>query len=83
LTAIPNSLTRTAGYFPSSQPSIFIFDITKPQPAQMQVIPVHASFVGLARTPSSDRLFVSGGIDDMVREFVQEGSTFVTAREIP
>jgi DNA-binding beta-propeller fold protein YncE len=60
----------------------FIFDITQAQPRQMQAIPVHASFVGLAWAPSSDRLFVSGGIDDTVQQFVQKDSAFVAAPAI-
>lgn len=79
-----NKFADGEGRMPSelSNDLLFIFDITGTQPRQVQSIPVHASFVGLVWGKASDRLFVSGGIDDTVRSFVQKGSTFVAAPEI-
>jgi DNA-binding beta-propeller fold protein YncE len=59
---------------------VFLFDITGPQPKQVQVLPVPNAFQGLAWTPSSDRLFASGGSDDTVVEFARGGSSFAIGR---
>jgi DNA-binding beta-propeller fold protein YncE len=60
---------------------IFLFDITGAQPRQLQVLPLHATFQGLAWHPSSDRFFVSLGVDDAVVEFVRRGPAFVRERQ--
>ena len=59
---------------------VFLFDITGPQPKQLQVLPLPNSFQGLAWAPSSDKFFASGGKDDAVLEFVLTGSTFGAGR---
>ena len=61
---------------------VFLFDITGAQPKQIQVFPIRASFQGLTWAPSSNQLFASGGIDDEVREFVRNGSSFVAGRTL-
>jgi DNA-binding beta-propeller fold protein YncE len=59
---------------------LFLFDVTGPQPRQLQVLPMHTTFQGLAWALRSNQLFASGGIDDAVVEFVRKGSAFVTGR---
>jgi DNA-binding beta-propeller fold protein YncE len=82
---------QTSGYNVFADPSgkttpnlsseyVFLFDITGPQPKQRQVLTLPRTFQGLAWAPSSDRLFVSGGADDLVAEFVRRDSGFVSGR---
>ena len=59
---------------------IFVFDVTGAEPKQTQVLPLAHAFQGLAWAPSSDRLFVSGGKDDMVVEFIRAGSGLAAGR---
>jgi DNA-binding beta-propeller fold protein YncE len=59
---------------------VFLFDIAGARPRQFQVLTVPNTFTGLAWAPSSDRLFVSGGKDDVVVEFVRSGATFGPGR---
>lgn len=59
---------------------VFLFDITGAQPAQLQVLSIRDSFQGLAWSPSSDRLFASGGTDDAVAEFLRNESHFSAGR---
>jgi DNA-binding beta-propeller fold protein YncE len=59
---------------------LFLFDITSPQPKQLQVFPIRASFQGLSWAPSSNQLFASDGVDDAVAEFVRSGAIFVAGR---
>jgi DNA-binding beta-propeller fold protein YncE len=62
---------------------LFLFDITGPSPRQIQVIPMRNAFDGLLWARSSDRLYASGGSDDIVREFVRNGAKFDDGRTIP
>src|SRR5262249_46962584 len=59
---------------------VFLFDITGARPRQTQVFPVPASFQGLAWSPSSQRLFVSGGVKDTVQEILRNDNVFVAGR---
>jgi DNA-binding beta-propeller fold protein YncE len=59
---------------------VFLFDISGPQPKEIQILPIPNTFLGLAWTPSADRLLVAGGTDDRVLEFVRAGSAFVVGR---
>ncbi|HKD21699.1 MAG TPA: hypothetical protein VKB71_06780, partial [Rhizomicrobium sp.] len=61
---------------------VFLFDITGPAPKQVQVLSLQNTFEGLAWAPSSDRLYVSGGSDDSVHEFVRSGAKFEQGRVI-
>jgi len=61
---------------------VFLFDISSGVPRQTQVLPVPNSFYGLVWAPTSNRLFVSGGQDDTVLEFVNDGAKFVVRRTI-
>lgn len=58
----------------------FLFDITEPRPRQIQVLHIQNTFHGMAWGVRSDRLYVSGGKDDLVAEYVRSGSTFTNAR---
>src|ERR1700730_13257975 len=62
---------------------LFLFDVTGPQPRQLQVLPMRTTFQGLSWSPSSSQVFASGGIDDLVAEFVRSESKFVAARTFP
>ena len=59
---------------------LLLFDITGPQPRQLQALPMRATFLGLSWAPRSDRIYVSGGADDVVHEFVQSGPAFRPGR---
>ena len=59
---------------------VFLFDMTTPQPKQIQVLPIPNSFQGLAWAPSGDRFYASGGKDDDVLEFVRSASRFAAGR---
>lgn len=59
---------------------LFIFDISAGTPRQIQAIPIPNAFLGLAWSHSADRLFVSGGKDDDIYEFVRHGNTVEAAR---
>jgi DNA-binding beta-propeller fold protein YncE len=62
---------------------VFLFDISGPQPKELQILSIPNTFLGLGWTPSADRLLVSGGTDDSVHEFVRSGPGFVAARTLP
>jgi len=59
---------------------VFLFDITTRTPVQLQVLVVPHTFPGLAWSKDSRHLFVSGGQDDSVVEFVDDGTHWVTGR---
>jgi DNA-binding beta-propeller fold protein YncE len=64
----------------ASMEFVFLFDITAAKPVQLQVLSVHSMFPGLTWSPNSDHLFVSGGNDDTVVEFVAAGGRFAAGR---
>jgi DNA-binding beta-propeller fold protein YncE len=66
----------------ASMEYVFLFDITSPKPVELQVLALPNTFPGLAWSPASDRLFVSGGKDDTVVEFVDNGAHFAIGRTI-
>jgi DNA-binding beta-propeller fold protein YncE len=66
----------------ASMEYVFLFDVTGPAPRQLQVLSLPNTFPGLAWSPTSDRLFVSGGKDDDVAEFVGNGTKFAPGRTI-
>lgn len=75
------TMAKAQPYIPElSTEYVFFFDISGPQPRQMQALPVPNTFQGLAWSPSSDRLFVSGGKDDAVLEFVRGDTAFTPGR---
>ena len=62
---------------------LFLFDVSAPQPRQLQAIALANTYQGLAWAPTSDRIFVSGGSDDSVMELTRRGSTWEPGRVIP
>ena len=62
---------------------VFLFDISAATPVKHQVIPLPNTFEGLSWSPSSQQLYVSGGSDDRVLEFVRQGDTFTAGRVFP
>jgi DNA-binding beta-propeller fold protein YncE len=66
----------------ASMEYVFLFDITASPAVQLQVLALPNTFPGLVWSPASDRLFVSGGKDDAVVEFVDDGAHFATGRTI-
>jgi DNA-binding beta-propeller fold protein YncE len=61
---------------------VFLYDVTGPQPKQLQALPIAHTFQGLAWAPSSNALYASGGKDDVVVEFVRDGSTLSAGRKL-
>src|SRR5581483_336575 len=62
---------------------VFLFDIAGASPKQTQVLQIANTFHGIAWGAGSDRLYVSGGKDDLVVEYARDsGSTsrFAKAR---
>ncbi len=59
---------------------LLIYDLATGHPVQLQALPLHATFQGLSWAPSSDALYTSGGVDDLVREFVRKNDQFLPGR---
>jgi DNA-binding beta-propeller fold protein YncE len=59
---------------------VFLFDIEGAEPRRQQVLTIPNTFQGLTWAPFSDRLFVSGGKDDTVVEFLRSANSFVPGR---
>ena len=59
---------------------VFVYDISGAAPAKRQVVTVPNTFLGLAWSPAGDRFFVSGGVDDVVREYVGGAKPFAAGR---
>jgi DNA-binding beta-propeller fold protein YncE len=68
------------GLPPYSEEYVFLFDVTGPSPRKVQVLKVGQGFLGFAWHSSSRKFYVSGGTDDVVREFVLENSLFERGR---
>jgi DNA-binding beta-propeller fold protein YncE len=67
----------------ASMEYVFLFDITENKPKETQVLSVRNTFQGIAWSPASNRIFVSGGKDDNIVEFVDDGTRFGAGRTIP
>ena len=59
---------------------VFVYDVSGPAPVKRQVITAPNTFLGIAWSPSGDRFFVSGGVDDDVLEFVAANGAFSPGR---
>ena len=59
---------------------VFVFDVSGRAPVQRQAIQVPDSFLGVAWAPDGGGFFVSGGVDDNVREFVGAPGAMKPAR---
>ena len=53
---------------------VFVYDVSHGAPRETQVIAVHNTFGGLVWSPAGGRFFVSGGADDLVREYRVDAS---------
>jgi DNA-binding beta-propeller fold protein YncE len=54
----------------ASDEYVFVYDVSGPRPIQRQAVHVPNTFLGVAWAPKGDRFFVSGGVDDTVREYL-------------
>jgi DNA-binding beta-propeller fold protein YncE len=61
---------------------VFVYDVSGGAPVKKQVILVKDTFLGVAWAPAGDRFFVSGGVDDVVREYVAKGGQYDAGRTI-
>jgi DNA-binding beta-propeller fold protein YncE len=59
---------------------LFVFDVAGRAPIQRQAIPIANAFIGLAWSPSGDRAYISGGVDDKVLEFHRTSAGLKAAR---
>ena len=59
---------------------IFVFDVTGATPVKLQVLQLPNSFLGIGWSPRGDAFYVSGGVDDVVREYTRAASGFAAAR---
>jgi len=75
----------TAGYNRSADPTgkriesgssqwLFLYDVSAGTPCEVQVIAVPNTFGGLAWSPQGGRFFVSGGPDDLIREYATDAA---------
>jgi YVTN family beta-propeller protein len=55
---------------------VFIFDVSGPAPRQTQTLEVPNTFAGLVFAPDGKRFYVSGGGDDEVHAFDQQGGVW-------
>ena len=59
---------------------VFVYDVSGATPVKRQVVAVANTFLGIAWSPAGDRFFVSGGVDDVVREYVGAPGVFAPGR---
>ena len=56
----------------ASNEFVFVFDITKGEPRQVQALPVPNAFGGIVWNPSDKEFYVGGGVDDFVHTFAKK-----------
>jgi DNA-binding beta-propeller fold protein YncE len=76
----PKKEQPNAGDPDLSNEMVFLFDVTGARPQQTQALFVPNTFQGLAWGASSEKLYVSGGKDDVVYEYVSDGGKFSAGR---
>ena len=59
---------------------LLMFAVAAQRPRQVVALPIRTTLQGLSWAPSSDRVYVSGGVDDSVDEFVCDRGTFKVGR---
>ena len=59
---------------------VFVYDVSGAVPVKRQVLAVPNTFLGIAWLPVGDRFYVSGGVDDVVREYVGAPGAFAPGR---
>lgn len=62
---------------------VFVYDVSGAKPLKRQVLLLANAFLGVAWAPAGDRFYVSGGVDDVVREFAGRPGAFLAARSFP
>jgi DNA-binding beta-propeller fold protein YncE len=82
LTSGYNTFADASGSLPAGLGTeyLFLFDISAGMPRQLQALPMRTTLQGLSWAPSSDRIFVSGGTDDAVQEFISDAQTLKRGR---
>jgi YVTN family beta-propeller protein len=55
---------------------VFVFDISKGTPKQLQAVPVPNTFSGITWSPDGSSFFVAGGQDDNVHTFKRSGGVW-------
>jgi YVTN family beta-propeller protein len=58
----------------ASMEFIFVFDITKGEPRQLQAIPILHAFGGIVWNLNGDEFYVGGGVDDVVHTFAKKAN---------
>ena len=56
----------------ASMEFIFVFDITKGEPRQIQALPILHAFGGIVWNPNGNEFYVGGGVDDVVHTFARK-----------
>jgi len=56
----------------ASMEFIFVFDIAKGEPRQVQAIPILHAFGGIVWNPDGNEFYVGGGVDDVVYTFAKK-----------
>jgi YVTN family beta-propeller protein len=62
---------------------VFLFDVSGGNPVQKQVLSLPNTWAGIAFSPDGKALYVSGGVDDCIHSFRQEGSRWVESHPAP
>jgi YVTN family beta-propeller protein len=65
----------------ASEEFIFVFDITRGEPRQVQALPILHAFGGIVWNPSGKEFYVDGGVDDVVHTFAKTENTWKESRE--
>ncbi len=63
-----------------SKEYVFVYDVSGAQPVKRQVLQIDNSFLGLAWAPDGEGFYASGGMDDTVVAFRQQGARFAEGR---
>ncbi len=74
-------LILTSGYNEDNDPAtksefVFVFDISKGAPVQLQALPVPNAFCGVAWAPNGSAFYVGGGQDDNLHIFKKTAGVF-------
>ncbi len=77
-------LILTSGYNDDADPAtqsefVFVFDISKGTPVQLQALPIPNAFCGVAWSPDGSAFYVGGGQDDNLHIFKKSAGAFVEA----
>ncbi len=60
----------------ASMEFIFVFDITRGEPRQVQAIPILHAFGGIVWNPNGNEFYVGGGVDDVVYTFAKKANAW-------